>query len=461
MDKIFRQKLESLAEEPPAYVWEKIQEKLALRSGRRRLARYGWPAAAAMLAIAFIAGWYLRERTETSIQKVTETEITRPENDLVFTEKKVTPPENEKTGELLQSRPAIHFPEPAIIRPSALDTEDDELIARVNMEYIRPLPVVMNIRNRFEALRVDPSGHISPASSPEGSGEEKSLSGLFGRERDIVDYNARELIRAKNDKGKWKMGLSISPGYSSYHASHASVYASNMTYKSSDGDGNLSGGISVQYNTGGRWSIESGVYYAQNGQQTNSSPQLFGGRMESDYSSGISADKLYFNTIVTMTDHTIALNSTAGIIEFESLPKGAEIAANLEGNGMYSSSLMIRGEFSQVFDFVEIPLYLRYLLIDSKIDMELIGGINAGLVAGNNAFIDNEFGIQNIGKTRDISTVNVSGTIGFGMNYAFGSHFSLAVEPRMNYYLNSINRNPDVEFRPFRVGVYTGLYYAF
>jgi len=110
---------------------------------------------------------------------------------------------------------------------------------------------------------------------------------------------------------------------------------------------------------------------------------------------------------------------------------------------------------------VEVPLYLRFLIVDSKIDVEMMGGLNAGLVVGNHVFIDNEFGTQDIGKTRDISNVNLSGTFGIGFTYALGRHFSLAVEPRMNYYMNSINRNPDVEFRPYRVGVYTGFYYAF
>jgi opacity protein-like surface antigen len=90
-----------------------------------------------------------------------------------------------------------------------------------------------------------------------------------------------------------------------------------------------------------------------------------------------------------------------------------------------------------------------------------VGGINAGLVVGNNAYIDNEYGVQNIGRTQDISTVNVSGTVGVGLNYALGKNLSVAVEPRLNYYLNSINRNPEVDFRPYRVGVYTGLYYEF
>jgi hypothetical protein len=100
-------------------------------------------------------------------------------------------------------------------------------------------------------------------------------------------------------------------------------------------------------------------------------------------------------------------------------------------------------------------------VIDSKIGVELITGLNAGIVVGNNAYIDNQYGLQNIGETQDISPVNLSGTVGVGVNYALGKHFAVALEPRFNYYLNSINTNPSVEFRPYRIGFYTGVSYEF
>ena len=127
----------------------------------------------------------------------------------------------------------------------------------------------------------------------------------------------------------------------------------------------------------------------------------------------------------------------------------------------YSNTLNSDGDFSQVFDFIEIPVYLRYHLVDSKIGVEVLGGFNASVVVGNNAYIDNEYGVQNIGKTQEIAPVNISGTLGVGVNYALGKKLSVSVEPRVNYYLNSLNTNPDIDFRPYRIGVYTGLNYEF
>ena len=56
-------------------------------------------------------------------------------------------------------------------------------------------------------------------------------------------------------------------------------YSNSMTYSGATGNTNVTGGISVQMKAGKKWSIESGVYYSQNGQRsTNSSGFIFIGR---------------------------------------------------------------------------------------------------------------------------------------------------------------------------------------
>jgi len=156
------------------------------------------------------------------------------------------------------------------------------------------------------------------------------------------------------------------------------------------------------------------------------------------------------------------MNSTAGVIAFNATPKGAELSGDFDAAKSTAANLMVPdGQFSQVFEFMEIPLFVRYRVVDSKVGVELITGLNAGIVVGNKAYIENQYGLQNIGETQDISTVNISGTLGMGVNYALGKHFAVAVEPRFNYYLNSINNNESVEFRPYRIGFYTGVTYEF
>ena len=261
----------------------------------------------------------------------------------------------------------------------------------------------------------------------------------------------------------WKIGVYASPGYSSYQANHNENYSQNMTYSSSEGNTNVGGGFSVQYKTSKKWSVESGVYYAKNGQNAQRSLQLFALNNSYDYALAEEAPrKSFFGNAVNVQNGEMLMNSTAGIIAIKETPKGAEISNDFEAlRGDYSNTLISDGDFSQVFDFIEIPVYLRYHLVDSKIGVEVLGGFNASVVVGNNAYIDNQYGVQNIGKTQEIAPVNISGTLGVGVNYALGKKLSVSVEPRVNYYLNSLNTNPDINFRPYRIGVYTGLNYEF
>jgi len=158
----------------------------------------------------------------------------------------------------------------------------------------------------------------------------------------------------------------------------------------------------------------------------------------------------------------MAMNSTAGVIAFSGTPKGAELSGGFEALAGSNTNMFVPdGEFSQVFEFVEIPVLVRYRLIDSRFGFELITGLSTSLLVGNNAYIDNQYGTQNIGKTLDISTFNLAGNAGVAANYALGDHFRIALEPRFSYYLNSINQNSQVEYRPYRIGIFTGLTYNF
>ncbi len=475
IDDLFRDKLSGLTEEPPADIWNNIQDQLILRRRKIRMAIYRWTAVAALLVLALIAGWYFDILLYERIPETAEIENIKKEEKNISADKYAgknlaaskdteSAAENLKSLYIAELSGEKHFSgtsgevveeqRSGINRTISSDFSEAgawetgiDTKRRIAMEKIKTI--------RRTSLQKDYSLALAEKKDDTGTSSPDRV-----QKREMVAVNDIPVNREFKSKEEWKMGIEISPGYSSYSSNHDPLYASNMTYPSSHGNGNVCGGVSVQYSTGRKWSIESGVYYARNVQKSESTSQLFA----SNYGDEIptpSTEKLYFNPEVDVQGNRIAMKGIAGVIEFEKMPEGAEIAGTLERAGSNPNALLTRGEFSQAFDFIEIPFYLRYLIINSKLDIELVGGISAGMIVGNDAFLNNEYGKQKIGKTRDISTLNVSGTLGLGLNYPLTEHVSLALEPRVNYYLNSINNNPDVEFRPYRIGVYTGIYYEF
>lgn len=458
IDKLFREKLEGYSVDPPSFVWDGIHNHMAQRRRKTRVLWYRWTAVAAMIVFAFIAGWFYNESNQSIRPEFADTEIQGPEhNDVPKSSESLTytDPTNE-TEELTEPGTQLlasdRNEQKSQMKKDSEDFSSAATESAVHKKYTR-------IATPERLKPVEASVYAINSITPEIN---TSLPepGMSDYEKETIRRNASEYAYVNREKAGWKMGVNVSPGYSSYNAKHGAVYASNMTHEASDGNASVSGGISVRYKAAKRWSIESGMYYAQNGQQTGSSPEIFGGRAEAAVVTS-PAEKLYFNTRVLMESSHMAMNSTAGVIAIDKVPAGAEVGANLENFYANGNSLITQGELSQVFDLVEIPVYLRYLLLESKVDVELVGGVNAGLVVGNNAYIDNQYGVQKIGRTQEISTLNLSGTLGIGVNYALGKQFSLAVEPRFNYYLNSMSKNPEVDFRPYRIGIYTGLYYNF
>jgi len=467
MDKHIREKLDGFSVAPPPHVWDNIQGQMFAQRKKRRLVYIGWISAAAVVVFAFVAGWFFNEKSGAQLSELVEQEIVQSgnneadallrnnENELKWDEVLVSETEiisNEKEG--TKSGPVI------TTRSTVIELEiDNAFVASIErLSY--------NLLESLEAIFIKEENDVILA---ERKDVKKTETTFATGDEILIAQNLKSIQKQNKKENAWVVGAHVSPGYSSQSTSHGEQYAQNMSYTADNGNGNIGGGLSVQYKTSKRLRIESGIYYSQNGQSSNNDFRgLFGFDNKAD------ADYLYaapeiidetqpaFSNVVALNNNGIAMNSAAGVINMRSAPKGTLVATNTElANAKYANTLTTNGEFSQVFEFVEVPLYLRYSVLDKRFGIELMGGVNAGFIVGNNAYIDNDYGKQNIGSTEDISTLNFSGTIGLGVNYMLGKHISLAVEPRVNYYLNSINSNPEVSYRPYRVGVFTGIYYEF
>ena len=171
----------------------------------------------------------------------------------------------------------------------------------------------------------------------------------------------------------------------------------------------------------------------------------------------------YFNTPVNIEANTnkMQMNSPAGVIEFSSIPSGTVLGNSIEDNTKTSAVFVSDARFIQSFEYIEIPLYLRYLIIDSKLDVEMMGGFSSNLLVGNETYMESGNTKSLIGKTNNMETVNYSGTLGIGLKYGLSKRIFLNVEPRIKYYLNSLNSNSSLTYKPYTIGVFTGLSYQF
>jgi hypothetical protein len=90
-----------------------------------------------------------------------------------------------------------------------------------------------------------------------------------------------------------------------------------------------------------------------------------------------------------------------------------------------------------------------------------MGGFSSNLLVGNETYMETGVGRSLVGSTKDMETMNYSGTLGIGLKYGLSKRIYLNVEPRVKYYLNSLNSNSSVTYKPYTIGVFTGLSYEF
>ena len=450
MDELLRNRLEQFSAEPPPRVWQGIQAGIAPAKKSSRVVYLRWLSAAAVLLLALISGILLIDQQNEIVPAVTE-QIQQPSQTVTDTNDKITFDQIPSAKESILI--AEHTKPQSLILP-----------AEIISENVVPFEEVVRQQNTFARLK---SIRATLDSNLPGSGPKKlpqtmtiSADRLSEVDKMIVAANLTlsEIGKIKMETG-WKVGVHLSPGVSSQTVSHSAQYARNMTYSEDNPQTNVGGGFSVQYKTASRWRFETGMYYSKTGESSGNAFRF--SSMRADFADAPLSSGKYFNTGVTNNMGQLSMNSTAGVIKFSHTPSNAELISMPEASYGLSTAMLSPGEFSQVFDFVEIPLFARYMLVDSKIGVELIGGFSTNILTGNNVYMENNSGREQVGSTEDISTMNFSGSAGVGLIYAFGKNLSVSVEPRFSYYLNSINNSGDVTFKPWRVGVFTGLSYEF
>jgi len=454
LDQILRERFDNYAPDPPEWVWNSVQSEMSARKNRKKAFLVRWAAAAAILLMASATLLFIDRPGEVQLASEQQpVKASAPSTIDEISESKLSETFTQEAS-VLVAQSDYSIPDQSSLQMQVLGSEEQTNASRdKNVSFFQDVRLTslesLSSRDLFASrTNVESQKLIIPADHLTKEDQMIIAANLAGRDEDRY-----------MDPGGWKVGVHVSPAFSSHSADHTARYASNMTYSGDNSDATMGGGISVQYKTHSRWRLESGVYYSKTG--GNSENSLGSKSSQSDfYAAPVSAEK-YFNTLVNSDRGQLEMNSTAGVIRFNGTPAQAEMITMPVGGFGLTTAMLSPGEFTQVFDFVEIPLFVRYLLFDSRLDLEWVGGVSSNLTVGNNVYMESNNSRERVGMTEDISTFSVAATTGIGMAYALGKNLSLSVEPRFTYYLSSINHSGDVSFRPWRLGVYTGLSYEF
>jgi hypothetical protein len=216
-----------------------------------------------------------------------------------------------------------------------------------------------------------------------------------------------------------------------------------------------SGGVALAYNLNKRLSIQSGLFYSSVGQELDGITSFAGFRQYDNNKGDNNFEVLTSNGIVTTSNSDVFLMADgSGDRIITSFTK--DVFDPQKASLDYISNTM-----RQSFSYLELPVFLRYKLVDKTLGFNLIGGLSYNLLVNNSVYTVIDGNKYMIGTTEGLNMFSISSSLGMGMEYKFSGNLSLNLEPTFRYYLNTFNTVGGSQFHPYSFGIFSGISYKF
>lgn len=265
--------------------------------------------------------------------------------------------------------------------------------------------------------------------------EEKTIEDAIADQEQIKEENEDDDEENALFK-KWNVAPNIAPVYYNSLSSGSPI---DEQFKSNPKKGqiNVSYGINVSYALNKKLKLRSGINRLEVGYNTENVAIL-----PAEEATG---DIIIKNIDLSSAATELNIGSSNGFAV-------SQIPASFES--LFDASL------EQQFGYLEVPLELSYKLTDKKLSINVIGGVSSFFLNKNEVYAKNSGNTTYLGKANNLNDVSFSTNIGLGFNYKISKAFNLNFEPVFKYQLNSFSKDAG-NFRPYILGVYSGLSFKF
>ncbi len=485
LDKLFQEKLNNFSELPDDKVWQAIETSLDKKKKRRLIVPIWWKlggVAAVLLLGFFIYNSFQNEQTSinTSVSTKGDSNIKNSEKNQEIVpskntfEKAVAPNKNEVVIEEHQIIKGAESSSKAQ-NTSPSNNANNSLNSAVSLAQSKAAPKNTIDQENNVTTKLTPSSiphngnnvvvaaekekNKTSLSSEINTLEEESVlvqneekntnSSTDTTKKSIYDVIAEKESKetlAENQSGRWSAGPSIAPVYYDAMGQGSPVH-SIFVPNAKSGDINLSYGLSVAYEVNKKLSIRSGIHKVDYGYNTD----------DIEFSSSLNpaADTRIANIDFALTASNLIVSSTTNnaiqALNQNPFLNTSEISATTPNRN---------GSMQQQLGYIEVPVELKYALIDKRIGFNVIGGVSSLFLVDNSISLSSGNLTTNVGEANNVNAVNFSTNVGFGINYKFSPKIKFNVEPMFKYQLNTFSETEGT-FQPFSVGVYSGLTFKF
>ena len=467
IDQLFNERFANHQADPPSHVWDKVQARLE-KDKKDRVIAIWWKAAgvAASLALIFsLAG--LLDTTQsksiveqqpevknnstpsTQIDKAVEINLRQDKPRVAASNKaaqnnaiKLQVKSSDNT--VSKNKPnVLKTPENAVVK-LVVKKNAGVLSKNLGVAVVKPnnSPVISENKEIINTEVVVPTASSTVIASEEKiSPEEAEKQSIYDAIQEQKQLESKEAVANNTNpqENLWEIAPNIAPVYYNTLSQGSSIDAS-FADNSQSGDVNISYGIGVRYALSDRLKIRSGISnvalsYSTAGIELGDGP-------------------------VSLALKNIDYASEGIVVIAQDL--GTFSSQNQDGTFGDITPKSTNGEafINQNISYYEVPLELSYTLFDSAFGLDVIGGVSTLLLGNNEVSVTAGSYNEVLGSANNLSSLSFATNIGLGLHYKMSSKFRLNVEPMFKYQLNPYT-DSSVSFKPYYLGVYTGLSFKF
>lgn len=494
IDQLFKDHLKNFEVKPSSKVWESIQAKLEKDKEDRKIIPIWWKiggVAAALAILLTISNVVLdpfdmtntiTSEDETNIDLpgtkmdlinddyINKTEIASEEIENPSTEDSSEAvsemneiPSSKKNVKTIQKNTVIADSRPSTDSNNEFDKETPSLDQKIQIGVISNKGHIADLNKKVfneedaeqnlnkDVLIEDTVKSVAQElnDSNKNSEQSKPVDDLAKKEENkpslldvIKENNEADAIVKTNDipENRWDVSPNFAPVYYNSLSDGSSIDPS-FSDNPKSGEVNISYGVQISYAINSRLSVRSGISsvdlsYATSDLELGTSPVSealksidYGGRQ----------------VVTTAVDKGT----------FSDHPPGENPFGNITPKSTSGEVKLI-----QDINYYEIPVELKYALLDSKLGVNIIGGLSTLLLGNNKVYVQADNLEETLGGANNLSSLSFSTNLGFGFDYKLTRSLIFNIEPMFKYQLNPY-KDSSISFKPYYIGVYTGLSFRF
>jgi hypothetical protein len=254
------------------------------------------------------------------------------------------------------------------------------------------------------------------------------------REKLSGEKEEDKAVAETKHKDRWNIKPQVAPVF--YNSlSNGSPINEQFANNSKSYDNDLSYGLGINYAVNDRISIRSGINSVNLNYATN--------------------NIAYYASLNSSTTN-IGESKTANIV-VQNPGDGVPDTFLIDGQ----PNQLVSGSMVQKTGYIEVPLEMSYALVNNKFGIDVIGGVSTLFLNQNNVSVVSSAGLSTkVGEAANLNDIHFSTNVGVGFKYRFWDAFQANFEPMFKYQVNAYSKDAG-NFKPYFIGLYTGISFSF